>query len=108
MVLLLWFYISGIVFLLGAELNAEIEHASPYGKAVGEKVPGTKRAIGALAYRRFTSRPPPPPPATPPPPAPPPAPGFGRRLAAAAATAAVILWAPDGRPGTTTKEEARR
>jgi membrane protein len=108
MVLLLWFYISGIVFLLGAELNAEIEHASPYGKAVGEKVPGTKRAIGALAYRRFTSRPPPPPPATPPPPAPPPAPGFGRRLAAAAATAAVILLAPDGRTGTTTKEEAHR
>jgi membrane protein len=56
MVLLLWFYLSGVVFLLGAELNAEIEHASPYGKAVGEKVPGAKRAIGALAYRRYTSR----------------------------------------------------
>ena len=53
MVLLLWFYLSGVVFLLGAELNAEIEHASPYGKAVGEKVPGAKRAIGALAYRRY-------------------------------------------------------
>ena len=57
MVLLLWFYLSGVVFLLGAELNAEIEHASPYGKAVGEKVPGAKRAIGALAYRRYPSRP---------------------------------------------------
>ena len=57
MVLLLWFYLSGVVFLLGAELNAEIEHASPYGKAVGEKVPGAKRAIGALGYRRYLERP---------------------------------------------------
>ena len=29
MVLLLWFYVSGIALLIGAELNAEIEHASP-------------------------------------------------------------------------------
>jgi membrane protein len=57
MVLLLWFYISGLVMLLGAELNAEIEHASPYGKAAGEKVPGQKRAIGALAADRFEKRP---------------------------------------------------
>ena len=27
-------------------MNAEIEHASPYGKAPGEKVPGEKRKIG--------------------------------------------------------------
>ena len=33
MVLLLWFYLSGVVFPFGVELNAEIEHASPYGKA---------------------------------------------------------------------------
>src|SRR4051812_15656558 len=32
MVLLLWFYVSGIALLMGAELNAEIEHSSPYGK----------------------------------------------------------------------------
>jgi len=31
-ILLLWFYISGLAILVGAELNAEIEHASPYGK----------------------------------------------------------------------------
>ncbi len=31
---------SGLVLLFGAELNAEIEHASPYGKDEGEKVPG--------------------------------------------------------------------
>jgi membrane protein len=52
MVLLLWFYLSGAILVAGAEFNAEIEHASPYGKARGEKVPGRKRAIGALAYRR--------------------------------------------------------
>ena len=43
MVLMLWFYLSGIAMLLGAELNAEIEHASPYGKDVGERVPGEKK-----------------------------------------------------------------
>jgi membrane protein len=37
MVLMLWFYLSGLVILIGAEMNAEIEHASPYGKAEGEK-----------------------------------------------------------------------
>ena len=57
MVLLLWFYISGLVMLLGAELNAEIEHASPYGKDVGEKVPGQRRVIGALAFDRYQKRP---------------------------------------------------
>jgi hypothetical protein len=31
------------VLLFGAELNSEIEHASPYGKAEGEKVPGERR-----------------------------------------------------------------
>ena len=36
-VVLLWFYVSGIAILTGAELNAEIEHASPYGKAPGQK-----------------------------------------------------------------------
>lgn len=42
-VLLLWFYLSGLVLLFGAELNSELEHASPYGKAEGEKVPGERR-----------------------------------------------------------------
>ena len=36
-VLLLWFYVSSLAVLVGAELNAEIEHASPYGKDPGEK-----------------------------------------------------------------------
>lgn len=56
MVLLLWFYLSGIALLLGAELNAEIEHASPYGKDVGEKVPGEKKMIGALAEQDYEER----------------------------------------------------
>jgi hypothetical protein len=41
----------------GPSLNAEIEYASPYGKAAGEKVPGPKRAIGALGYRRYLAGP---------------------------------------------------
>lgn len=37
-VLLLWFYASGVALLIGAELNAEIEHASVFGKDEGDKV----------------------------------------------------------------------
>lgn len=56
MVLMLWFYISGLVLLLGAEMNAVIEHASPYGKEPGEKVPGQKRKIGPAAMRAWVAR----------------------------------------------------
>lgn len=42
-ILMLWFYISGLAILAGAEMNAEIEHASPRGKDKGEKVPGEKK-----------------------------------------------------------------
>ena len=38
-VALLWFYVSGLAILMGAEMNAVIEHASPMGKDPGEKVP---------------------------------------------------------------------
>jgi membrane protein len=37
-ILLTWLYIVGFVILVGGEINAEIEHASPEGKAPGEKV----------------------------------------------------------------------
>ena len=37
-------------------MNAEIEHASPYGKAPGEKVPGQKRKIGPAAMRAWLER----------------------------------------------------
>jgi membrane protein len=55
-VLLTWFYLSGLAILVGAELNAEIEHASPYGKDVGEKVPGEKKKIGPAAERDYDER----------------------------------------------------
>lgn len=45
---MLWFYVSSLAVLVGAELNAKIEHASPYGKEPGEKEVGEKKRIGAL------------------------------------------------------------
>jgi membrane protein len=48
-VLMLWFYVSSLAILVGAELNSEIEHASPYGKDPGEKAPGEKVKLGTLA-----------------------------------------------------------
>jgi membrane protein len=55
-VLMLWFYVSGLAILFGAELNAEIEHASPHGKDPGEKVPGQRRKIGIAAAREYAQR----------------------------------------------------
>jgi membrane protein len=55
-VLMLWFYLSGLAVLVGAELNAEIEHASPYGKDPGEKAPGEKKRIGTLAERTWNEQ----------------------------------------------------
>jgi membrane protein len=52
-VTMLWFYVSSLAILVGAELNAEIEHASPYGKDPGEKEPGERKKIGALAERAW-------------------------------------------------------
>ena len=52
-VLMLWFYVSSLAILVGAELNAEIEHASPYGKDPGEKVPGERKKIGLLAEQEW-------------------------------------------------------
>ena len=55
-VVLLWFYVSGIAILTGAELNAEIEHASPYGKAPGQKNAHGKVLLGSRAARAFRER----------------------------------------------------
>ncbi len=55
-VLLLWFYFSSLAILVGAEMNAEIEHASPYGKEPGEKVPGQRKKIGLAAARAYKKR----------------------------------------------------
>ena len=45
-----------MALLTGAELNAEIEHASPHGKNPGEKVPGVKKKIGIAAARAYKAR----------------------------------------------------
>jgi membrane protein len=55
-VTLLWFYVSSLAILVGAELNAEIEHASPYGKDPGEKEAGEKKKLGILAARAWQAR----------------------------------------------------
>jgi membrane protein len=55
-VLMLWFYISGLAIIVGAEMAAEIEHASPWAKDPGEKVPGQKKKIGLAASRAFRER----------------------------------------------------
>ncbi len=55
-VMMLWFYMSSLAILIGAELNAEIEHASPHGKDPGEKVPGQRRRIGVAAAREYQAR----------------------------------------------------
>ncbi len=55
-VLMLWMYMTGLAIVIGAEVNAEIEHASPWGKEPGEKVPGERRKIGVAAARAWRDR----------------------------------------------------
>jgi membrane protein len=52
-VAMLWLYISGLAILVGAELNAAIEHASPWGKQKGEKRPGERKKLGRLAAAAY-------------------------------------------------------
>jgi membrane protein len=52
MILLVWFYITGMMLLLGAEVNAEIENAAakrgvPDAKHKGQKVPAAPAEKGA-------------------------------------------------------------
>jgi membrane protein len=56
MVLLVWLYLSGLVAIVGAEMNAEIEHASAHGKEAGEKRPGQRKTIGARAARQYQEK----------------------------------------------------
>ena len=55
-VLMLWFYMSGLCLIVGAEMAAEIEHAAPWAKDPGEKVPGQKKRIGLAAWRAYQKR----------------------------------------------------
>lgn len=41
-VLMTWFYILGLIYLLGGEINATLEHRSPEGKEEGARTPGVK------------------------------------------------------------------
>ena len=91
-VVLLWFYVSGIAILTGAELNAEIEHASPYGKAPGQKNAQGKLLLGARAARAFRERQGDAPPEVPTPPSPPPPPRRGLGAVVAGATLLARWW----------------
>jgi membrane protein len=51
MIALLWLYVSGLAILMGAEMNAVIEHASSTGKKPGEKRPSGSSARTAPAVR---------------------------------------------------------
>ena len=44
-VLMTWLYISGLIFLVGGEVNAVIEHASPDGKDRGARAVGEAPAL---------------------------------------------------------------
>lgn len=52
-VLMLWFYITGLVLIVGAEMNAELDHAAPWGAAGHRTAPGQKKKIGLAAARAF-------------------------------------------------------
>lgn len=41
-VLMLWLYLAGLIFILGGEINSIIEHASAEGKAPGARVAGQR------------------------------------------------------------------
>jgi membrane protein len=55
-VLLLWLYISGLVVIVGAEMNAEIEHAAERGRAASGRAPGERKVVGARAERECRER----------------------------------------------------
>jgi membrane protein len=55
-VLMLWFYLTGLALIVGAELNSEIDHAAPHHRAFGELRPGERMTIGARAVRKYAEQ----------------------------------------------------
>ncbi len=49
MVLLLWLFVTSFIFIVGGEMNAILEHASPRGKKPGEREPGQGPTTGSKA-----------------------------------------------------------
>lgn len=56
MVLMTWLYLTGLAIVIGAEMNSEIENASPHGALAAAAPPGKRRSIGARAARKFRDR----------------------------------------------------
>ncbi len=44
MILLIWLYVTGLSFLIGAEINAQIEHAAALRGHPEAKAPGEQKA----------------------------------------------------------------
>jgi membrane protein len=55
-ILLLWFYVTGLAILLGGEINAEMEHAAAEAGRPDAKAEGEKTAGGAAAGMRRGGR----------------------------------------------------
>jgi membrane protein len=53
---LLWFYITGLAMVIGAELNAEIHRASPWAVNAGPIVVGQRKRLGLAASRDWFKR----------------------------------------------------
>jgi membrane protein len=44
MILMLWFYVTGLAFLIGGQINATIEHAAAEHGHIEAKARGQKKA----------------------------------------------------------------
>jgi len=50
---LLWFYITGLAMVIGAELSAEIHRVSPWGRNPGPIIVGQRKRLGLAASREW-------------------------------------------------------